>query len=50
MEIEKLIDYLHKIGAHNFLAIGAAVIVGWLVVSGLIRGLRKKERKDEGPE
>jgi hypothetical protein len=48
--IENFVEVLRKIGAHNFLAIGAVVIVVWLIISGFIRGLRKKDRNnDEGP-
>ncbi len=46
--IEHFSDFLAKIGAHNFLAIGIAIIVIWLLISGLRKGLKKKGR-DEGP-
>jgi hypothetical protein len=39
--IEHLSDFLRKIGAPNFLAIGIAIIVLWLLISGLRKGLRK---------
>jgi hypothetical protein len=48
--IESFVEYLRRIGTHNFLAVGAAVIVGWLIISGFVRGLRRRDRKDEGPE
>jgi len=39
--VEYFSDFLRKIGAPNFLAIGIAVIVLWLLVSGVRRGLKK---------
>jgi len=47
--IEHFSDFLRKIGAHNFLAIGIVIIVIWLLISGFRKGLKKKGR-DEGPE
>jgi hypothetical protein len=45
--IEHFSDFLRKIGASNFLAIGIVVIVLWLLISGLRKGLRKKgQNKD----
>jgi hypothetical protein len=35
-------DFLRHIGSHNFLAIGAVIIVAWLLISGLRKGLRKR--------
>jgi Na+/H+ antiporter NhaD/arsenite permease-like protein len=53
--VEYFSDFLRKIGAPNFLAIGIVVIVLWLLISGLRRGLRKggedkesEEKNDEG--
>ncbi len=40
--IEYFSDFLRKIGVPNFLAIGIFIIVIWLLISGLKRGLRKK--------
>jgi hypothetical protein len=43
--------YLHSfvsIVAHNFLAIGVTIIVFWLLVSGLRKGL-KKSRGEKDP-
>ena len=40
--IEHFSDFLRKIGVPNFLAIGIFIIVIWLLISGLKRGLRKK--------
>ncbi|MGZ3536371.1 MAG: hypothetical protein ACXU9K_14225 [Thermodesulfobacteriota bacterium] len=47
--IEHFSDFLRKIGAHNFLAIGIAIIVIWLLISGFRKGLKKKgEEKEPG--
>ena len=42
-------DFLRKIGAPNFLVIGIVMIVLWLLISGFIKGL-KKRRPDKGPK
>ncbi len=42
-------DFLRKIGAPNFLVIGIVMIVLWLLISGFIKGLRKR-RQDKGPK
>ena len=42
--IEIFLDSLRKIGAPNILAIGIVLMVLWLLVSGLLKGLRKKGR------
>ena len=47
--IEYFSDFLRKIGAPNFLAIGIVIIVIWLLISGFVRGLRKR-RRDKGSE
>ncbi len=47
--VEYFSDFLRKIGAPNFLAIGIVIIVIWLLISGFRRGLRKG-RQDKGPE
>jgi len=47
--IEHFSDFLRNIGAPNFLAIGIVIIVIWLLVSGLVKGLRKR-RRDKEPE
>jgi hypothetical protein len=45
--IEHFSDFLRKIGASNFLAIGIVIIVLWLFISGLRKGLRKRgQNKD----
>jgi hypothetical protein len=40
--IEYFSDFLRKIGAVNFLAIGIVLMVIWLLISGFRKGLRKK--------
>ena len=40
--IEYFYDFLRKIGTVNFLAIGIVIMVVWLLISGLKRGLGKK--------
>ena len=47
--IEYFSDFLRKIGAHNFLAIGIVIIVIWLLISGFRKGLRKG-RQNREPE
>jgi hypothetical protein len=42
--IEYFQDFLRKIGAPNFLAIGIVVIVIWLLISGIRKGLKKGGR------
>ncbi len=48
--IEHFSDFLRKIGAHNFLAIGIVIVVIWLLISGLWKGLKKKGREREPNE
>jgi len=45
--IEYFSDFLRKIGAPNFLAIGIVIIVLWLLISGFIKGLRKRRQNKE---
>jgi len=47
--IESFSDFLRNIGAPNFLAIGIVIIVIWLLISGLRKGLRKRSH-DKGSE
>jgi len=42
--IEYFSDFLRKIGAPNFLAIGIVMIVLWLLISGFVKGLRKRRQ------
>jgi hypothetical protein len=39
--VEYFSDFLSKIGTPNFLAIGIVLIVLWLLISGIRKGLRK---------
>jgi len=39
--VEYFSDFLRKIGAPNFLAIGIVLIVLWLLISGIRKGLKK---------
>jgi len=45
--IEYFSDFLRGIGVPNFLAIGIVIIVLWLLISGFIKGLRKR-KQDRG--
>jgi len=45
--VEHFSDFLRGIGAHNFLALGIAVIVLWLLISGLRKGLKKNKHNGE---
>ncbi len=45
--VEYFSDFLRKIGAPNFLAIGIVIIVLWLLISGFMKGLRKR-KQDKG--
>jgi hypothetical protein len=48
--IEYFLQFLGKIGGRNFLTIGIAVIVVWLLISGLKKGLKRggREKGSEG--
>lgn len=50
--IESFSEFLKKIGTPNFLAIGIAIILLWLLISGILKGMkkRKEEEKSEGEE
>ncbi|MDI6763807.1 MAG: hypothetical protein QME83_12365 [Thermodesulfobacteriota bacterium] len=48
--VEFFYDFLRKIGAPNFLAIGIAIIVLWLLVSGVRRGLKKGGRNSQSED
>jgi len=43
-------DFLSHIGSHNFLAIGIVIIVAWLLISGLRKGLRKQDQEEDSDE
>ena len=40
--IETFEDFLRKVGALNVLGIGIVLMALWLLISGFIKGLRKK--------
>ena len=42
--IEYFQDFLRKIGAPNFLTIGIVLIVLWLLISGIRKGLKRGKR------
>ncbi len=44
--VEFFYDFLRKIGAPNFLAIGIAVIVLYLLLSGIRKGLKGGQGDD----
>jgi len=48
--IEYFSHLLRKIGGWNFLTIGIAIIVFWLLISGLRKGLKRggRHRDSEG--
>jgi hypothetical protein len=48
--IEYFSDFLRKTGTPNFLAIGIVLIVLWLLISGIRKGLRKAKQKKETEE
>jgi hypothetical protein len=48
--IEYFTDFLRKIGAPNFLAIGIVIIVIWLLISGIRKGLKRGGRDKESEE
>jgi Na+/H+ antiporter NhaD/arsenite permease-like protein len=45
--IEHFSDFLRKIWAPNFLAIGIVIIVIWLLISGFVKGLKRRRRNNE---
>jgi len=48
--VEYFSDFLRKIGTPNFLAIGIVIIVLWLLISGFIKGLRKRRQNKDSKE
>jgi len=48
--IEYFSDFLRKIGAPNFLAVGIVIIVIWLLISGLKKGLKRGGRSKNHQE
>jgi Na+/H+ antiporter NhaD/arsenite permease-like protein len=48
--IESFSEFLRKIGVPNFLVIGIVIIVIWLFVSGIRKGLRKRGKNRDSEE
>jgi len=48
--VEHFSDFLAKIGSPNFLALGIAVVLVWLLISGIRKGLKKGKRRDGDTE
>ncbi len=48
--VELFNDFLRKIGAPNVLAIGIVLIVLWLLISGIRKGLRGKGKDEESQD
>jgi Na+/H+ antiporter NhaD/arsenite permease-like protein len=48
--VEYFSDFLRKIGTPNFLVIGIVIIVLWLLISGFIKGLRKRRQNKRSKE
>lgn len=48
--IEFFSEFLKKIGAPNFLAIGIAIIVLWLLISGVVKGIKKRKEEKNSEE
>ena len=48
--IESLSHFLRKLGTPNLLAIGIAIIVIWLLISGFRKGLKRggRDKDSEG--
>ena len=47
--IEYFSDFLRKMGVPNFLAIGIAIILIWLLISGFRKGLKRRSQ-DKSPK
>jgi len=45
--IERFNQFLKAIGVPNFLVIGIVLIVIWLLISGIRKGLKKKKEDQE---
>jgi hypothetical protein len=45
--IEYFTNFLQKIGTPNFLTIGITLIIIWLLISGLRKGLKRRNRDKE---
>jgi len=44
--IEYFSDFLRKVGVPNFLTIGIVIIVIWLLISGLKKGLKRSRSRE----
>ena len=44
--VEHFSDFLAKIGAPNVLTLGIVIVLAWLLISGIRKGLKKGNRKD----
>jgi len=45
--IERFNEFLRTIGMPNFLVIGIVLLVIWLLISGIRKGLKKKKEDQE---
>ncbi len=45
--MEHFYHFLSRFSVHHFLAIGIAIVVIWLVISGFKKGLKKERREEE---
>jgi hypothetical protein len=48
--VEHFSDFLVKIGAPNVLTLGIVIVLAWLLISGIRKGLKKGNRKDNDGE
>ena len=48
--LEYFSDLFRKIGTPNFLIIGIVILILWLLISGIRKGLRKKGQEKERSE
>ncbi len=48
--INHFLGFFSRLGSHNFLAIGIVVILLWLLISGIRKGLRKESRNKRSEE
>jgi hypothetical protein len=48
--VEYFSDLFRKIGTPNFLMIGVVILILWLLISGIRKGLRKKGPDQSGED
>jgi hypothetical protein len=48
--IEYFSEFLKKIGAPDLLTLGIVLVVIWLLISGFMKGLRKKKQNKNSGE